>query len=228
MKTVLLASAAVFALTGIASAATPAVSGKAAHPKHVYVLPHRGATTLWDQSAGTNGIAIVSQNFEATFSIYDANGADDVPAGATAGTINEIIANGTYFNGSGPATSFDVIVYKKIKAKKGKVKAKIAGTCSAQGYTDLSGFGYPDIKLSGCKGKTAEKPKKTWVAVIANLAFSAGGEWGWNTNNTVNGNASLWQNPGGGFSSTGCTSYNTTTTCIPSGEGGDFAYAILQ
>ena len=223
MKTVLLASAAVFALTGIASAATPAVSGKAAHPKHVYVLPHRGATTLWDQSAGTNGIAIVSQNFEATFSIYDANGADDVPAGATAGTINEIVANGTYFNGSGPATSFDVIIYKKIK----KGKAKVSATCSAQGYTDLSGFGYPDIKLSGCKGKTKEKPKKTRVAVIANLAFSAGGEWGWNTNNAVNGSASLWQNPGSGFA-TGCSSYGTTTTCIPSGEGGDYAYAIFQ
>ena len=55
--------------------------------------------------------------------------------------------------------------------------------------------------------------------------IGVGGEWGWNTNNTVAGKASLWKNPGNGFA-TGCTTYNTTTTCIPAGEGGDYAFAL--
>jgi hypothetical protein len=70
------------------------------------------------------------------------------------------------------------------------------------------------------------KPGTYFVSVQANMAFSVGGEWGWNTNNTVRGSASQWQNPGGGFG-TGCTTYNTTTTCIPAGEGGDFSFALL-
>ena len=57
------------------------------------------------------------------------------------------------------------------------------------------------------------------------MAFGSGGEWGWNTNNTVAGKPSLWKNAGGGFG-TGCAVYTTTTTCIPAGEGGDFAFAL--
>ena len=37
-----------------------------------------------------------------------------------------------------------------------------------------------------------------WTFVVRDLL--TGGEWGWNTNNTVVGAAGLWQNPGGGFS----------------------------
>lgn len=220
-KTVLLASAAIFALTGVASAAAshPALTVQVHQPKHVFVLPHRNTTVLYDQSQGSNGVGIVSQNFEPTFSIYDSNGADDFKLSGSH-TITEVVANGIYFNGAGPASAFDVIIFKKIK----KGKAKVRATCTNQGYTDLTGFGYPDITLSGCKGST--KAKKGSVAVIADLAFSVGGEWGWNTNNTVKQNPSLWQNPGGGFSSTGCTTYNTTTTCIAAGEGGDFAFAL--
>jgi hypothetical protein len=219
-KTILLATAAAFALcAGAASAGSshPGVSAKIA-PRHVNLRPQNGNTLLYDQSAGSNGIGIVSQNFEPTFSIYDSQGADDFKFSGKH-TVTEVVANGVYFNGSGPATGFDVTFYKKIKNGKGKV----LGTCANQAYTDLA-FGYPDITLSGCKGKTSMK--KGSVSVVADLAFGAGGEWGWNTNNTVVGAAGLWQNPGGGFS-TGCSTYTAVTTCIPSGEGGDWAFALL-
>jgi len=133
-------------------------------------------------------------------------------------------------------------------------KIKDAERCT---YDDETGFGTPDIHLvaklaakapSGdcCKcGKGTAASANTatigardavrpielaagtyWVSVVANMAFGSGGEWGWNTNNTVRGNASAWQNPGSGFA-TGCSSWGRTTTCIPSGEGGDFSYALL-
>lgn len=218
-KTLLLATAAVFALTaGAASAAKPVASAHAPQ-QHVKLRPQNGNTTLYDQSAGSNGIGIVSQTFEPSFSIYDAAGADDF-AFSGKHTVTEVIANGVYFNGAGPADSFDVTFYKKIK----KGKAKVLGTCAAQSYTDLTGTGYPDITLSGCSGKT--KMKAGLVSVVANMAFASGGEWGWNTNNTVAGNPAQWQNPGGGLS-TGCATWTTLTTCIAAGEGGDFAFALL-
>lgn len=64
-----------------------------------------------------------------------------------------------------------------------------------------------------------------WVSVQANLDFATGGEWGWNTNNTVQKKGAKWQNPGDGFG-TGCTTYKNLLTCIPAGEGGDFSFSI--
>src|SRR4051812_211710 len=86
-KTVLLAGAAALALTGGAFAGTahPTLSAKSHTGKHLIVFPSRGASVLYDQSAGTNGIGIVSQDFTDFGTTYDAQGADDftVPAGAT-------------------------------------------------------------------------------------------------------------------------------------------------
>ena len=106
-KTVLLGTTALvaFSMGGVSAAPSrPTLAVQVHQPKHVYVLPHRNSTVLYDQSAGSNGIAIVSQTFEPTFSIYDSNGADDFP-NLGAAKINEVIANGTYVNGSGPADS---------------------------------------------------------------------------------------------------------------------------
>ena len=69
-------------------------------------------------------------------------------------------------------------------------------------------------------------PAARFICAKANMDFGSGGEWGWNTNNTVRGFASKWQNPGDGFG-TGCVTYTTTTVCIPSGEGGDFSFALI-
>lgn len=225
-KTLLLAGAAALAFSGTANAgAHPSkASTVSANSKHVFVLPHRNASVLYDQSAGSNGIAIVSQDFtDSSFpTAYDADGADDFVLPAGKHVISDVVANGTYFNGSGPAITYNVTFYKKIK--KGKGKAVL--TCTGNSYVDL-GFGQPQITLGGCTGKNKFKGgKAVYVSVYAVMPFIGGGEWGWGTNNTVNGSGAYWRNPGSGFG-TGCTGYTALLTCIPSGEGGDFAFAIL-
>ena len=64
-----------------------------------------------------------------------------------------------------------------------------------------------------------------WVSVQANMSFGTEGQWGWLTNNTVQGASSVWRQPGNG-AGTGCTTYTTTTTCLAAGEGGDFTFAV--
>src|SRR5437764_1625977 len=87
MKTVLLASAAMFALTGAAFAGA-AHPGKVAHsvPHHyVHGLPP-GTVTLYDQNDNDNGVGIVSDDFDSgSFDSYDSQIADDfkVPKGTT-------------------------------------------------------------------------------------------------------------------------------------------------
>ena len=61
-------------------------------------------------NASANGTS--SQNFEAAFDTFDNQMADDfvVPAGET-WNINQVNALGSYFNGTGPAVSFNVFFY---------------------------------------------------------------------------------------------------------------------
>src|SRR6476620_11204333 len=107
-KTVLLASAAVLALSGsaYAGAAHPALSGKATSYGYHAQLPVRGAGVIYTQRDNDNGIGIVSQNFESTFNGYDSQGADDFNVKKKA-KVAQVDADGVYFNGAGPADSYN-------------------------------------------------------------------------------------------------------------------------
>lgn len=196
----------------------------------------------FDQSANQTGIGIISQNFESTLDAYDSQAADDFSiksnckgsgrlSGAKAIQVSNVTAFGIYFNGSGPADSFNVTFYNDKKGKPGSVVKK----CANQPYT-MNGNGGFQVDLSKednpkatCVKKDLKlQPKKTyWVSVQANLDFTAGGEWGWNTVSSTTGHAAMWQNPGDGFGS-GCTAYKALTSCIDSGEGPDLAFQILR
>lgn len=204
------ALAAALAFAPMASAS----HGVGVSAKSVTHSSHTAAGACYAQHDNDNGVGIVSQDFESSLDAYDSMGADNVALKKTC-KLKTVNADGIYFNGSGPATGFNVTFYAGKKSP-----GKATKSCANASYTD-SGFGSPVIK---CTGKLSKKKAK-WVSVQAVLAFSAGGEWGWNTNNTVRGQASKWQNPGGGFG-TACSSWGDTTSCIPSGEGGDFSYGL--
>lgn len=221
LKAMLLAASATTALfttSGVrAGVVRPAFSVKV-EPQHRIAFPHRGSRLLYDQDDQDNPQAIVAQNFESAFDIYDCEAADDfkIPAGQT-WKIGKIHLGGTHFSSAGPADSFSVTFYS---SKKGKVGSAVK-TCANAGYSysDMA-FGSVDVI---CKAKL--RKGTYFLAVLANMNFSQGGEWGWITNNTVRGSPSMWRNPGGGFG-VGCTDFETTTNCIPEGEGGDFAFAL--
>jgi hypothetical protein len=216
IATVLTATAVVvgtfFAVAGTAGASrAPQFTHKgtaAAKPMHV-------DKAFCSQLDNDNGVGIVSQNFETTFDAYDSYGADDCKTKRKK-TIHTVTAIGVYFNGSGPASSETVTVYNNAAGLPGS-------TLATQTQVGADAGGTFTITLS--PGITMKRGKH-WISVVANMNFSSGGEWGWNTNNTQKGYPSAWENPGGGFSSTGCTSWKATTTCIPAGEGPDFAYAL--
>jgi hypothetical protein len=108
------------------------------------------------------------------------------------------------------------VTFYKGKGKPGKVLKDFQGAS----YTDAA-FGSFDVTT---KGKISKKAH--WVSVQANLAFSSGGEWGWNTNNTARQNNSMWQNPGGGFA-TGCSTWGDQQTCLGAqGQGPDFSFSL--
>ena len=148
-KTLFLAAAAAFAMSAQAAGpgATSAGTGAKASPGNSPLA------TLYDQNSDDNGVGIVSQNFEATFDAYDAQGADDftVPSGKV-WTVTSVQATGVYFNGAGPCDSVNVTFYKNKNGKPGGVVADHQGVTGnfASGWTlsfddGFVGPGEPDF-----------------------------------------------------------------------------------
>jgi len=226
-KTVLLAGVAALALSGTAFAG-------ASHPGAVaHGLAHQvikgaepGSVTLYDQTGNDSGIGIVSDNFDSgSFDNYDDQAADDfsVPAGHT-WKIKEVDAIGVYFNGSGPQDGVNLFLYKN---KHGLPSGAPLVECD--NLTPTDNFGSFTIKVpKSCKlhAKGGTSGKTYWLSVQANMNFVGGrGEWGWENQTTSEGNPAAWQNPGGGFSSTGCTVWKQENQCIPDGQG-DHMFAL--
>lgn len=203
------------AAAGPAPGLDHAGSVKSVRLLHRAQAPHP-AGVLYDQNNNDAGIGIVSQNFESDFDIYDSQGADDfvVPDRGHPWQITGITVTGVYFNGAGPAASENVTFYRDANGAPGEV----VNTQTVVGADSNGSFTIPLAKFALPQGHY-------WVSVQANMDFSSGGEWGWETGSVQNGTAAAWQNPADGFG-TGCTSWGTLTTCIPSGEGPDFMFSL--
>ena len=190
-KTLLLATAAVVALSAGGASAVPVASfwGKSS-PFHI----PENAQVLYNQNSNFTGEAIDSQNFTSSmFSTYDDQGADDfvVPKGVT-WTITEVDVAGQYFNGAGPATSENVVFYSNYKVfdRPGKVLKKFKNLKGGGLGTSAASFAIapPDGGVTLASGHY-------WVSVIANLDFNKGGEWGWDVSSVQHGDLAMWRNP---------------------------------
>jgi hypothetical protein len=218
-KSLVLTTAAILALSAAAaSAAGPTMSsagkGLKAFPP---VAQADAASFLYVQNGTDSGIGIVSQNFETSFDIYDSQAADDfvVPAGH-GWAVSQVLVRGVYFNGFGPANSEHVTFYKDAGGLPGMAVADFPAIVGTDNGTGSFMINLPTaVRL---------RAGTYWVSVQANLAFTVGGEWGWENQTTVVGNPAAWQNPNGGFG-IGCTTWTTETTCIPDGQG-DHIFAL--
>ena len=154
--------------------------------------PKAPDVVLYDQydNPGTNSVS--SQNFEPAFDIYDNFAADDfiVPGGQT-WNISEVDVLGTYFNGTGPANSFNVFIYQES----GGLPGTLVYSALDQPFTTADDLNFV-INLT----TTAVLTQGTyWISVQANMDFAVGGQWGWTDRMVQANNPAAWQNPGGGF-----------------------------
>jgi hypothetical protein len=172
---------------------------------------------LYDQydSAGTT--ASVSQDFETVNDAYDSQLADDfvVPSGQT-WTINEVDVQGLYFNGPGPADSFNVWFYQN--------NGTLPGTQVYQA-TGLAYSGNPDFVIP-LTSPAVLSAGTYWVSVQARMDFTPGGEFGWYDRTAQSNSGAAWRNPGDGFA-TGCTDWTGKTVCIPTATGPDQVYRLM-
>jgi uncharacterized protein YciU (UPF0263 family) len=177
-------------------------------PARQFVRPPTESAILVDQTDAPGTNSYTSQDFEASFDIYDNQGADDftVPGGDT-WTVNQIVALGVYYNGFGPMPTANVYFYNDNAGFPGS----LITTVNAAPASDVGGtitVNLPNIVLGS---------GTYWVSVQARMDFGAGGQWGWTGNSTPAGDGAAWQNPGDGFV-TGCTTWGREATCIAATE----------
>jgi hypothetical protein len=193
----------------------PLPGSPASAPVHV----DSAAKSCSEQLAGDTGRAVVSQNFEPEFNVYDNRGADDFTLLRRC-TIATVEVIGTYFDGIGGADSVDV----KFYADGGGTPGALLEHRKNLGYSDPTGTGSFTIPLAV---PVPLKAGTYWVSVRANIDFSTRGQWGWSTVGMAKGSHAKWKNPGDGFG-TGCVTYGDLKTCVPVDEGPDFAFALLK
>src|SRR5437764_8196050 len=208
------AGAAATKLSGVQSA-RPATTGPAfsiGRPP----APAAPNVVLWDQfnNAGTN--ATLSATFT-DFPTFSSDLADDftVPAGAT-WSVTSIDAQGTYFNGPGPATSWNVYIYNNASCLPSTVVYSILNTTVTVVGTTFTVNLVPAAVLP---------PGQYFVEIQANMTFGTQGEWGWTDRTLQCLCPAAWQNPGGGFGV--CPTWAPKlATCVPGASGPDQVYRL--
>jgi len=146
----------------------PTVSSGPSVPKFsMPPVPKLPAVTLYDQYNNAGANSTVSQDFETANNAFDNQLADDfvVPGGQT-WNITEVDVQAVYFNGPGPAASFNVFFYQD--------SGTLPGT-NVYTATGLSYSGNPDFVIP-LTAPAVLTPGTYWVSVQARMDFTPFGE----------------------------------------------------
>jgi subtilisin-like proprotein convertase family protein len=173
---------------------------------------------LYDQYNNAESFATSSQNFEPANDAFDDFLADDfVIPDSMSWSISSVEANGLYYNGSGPASSFNVFFYydNSSTGLPGAPAASRVNQSFALAAGDFQVTLSPSVFLN---------PGHYWVSVQANENSDPNGQWGW-INRTVAANqGAAWQDPGGGFGL--CQAWTRATACFGGRTGPDQVFRL--
>ena len=178
--------------------------------------PKTPQVVLYDQYNNASATATLSATFT-DFPTFSSDLADDfvVPAGQT-WNVQSIDADGVYFNGAGPATSWNVFIYTNSGSLPGHAGLQHVKPASHAGGHDLYGKPGPAAVLAA---------GTYWIEIQANMTFGTQGEWGWTDRTVLSNSPAALQNPGGGF---GCLHDLDAKAggCIPTAGGPDQVYRL--
>ena len=173
--------------------ALSATNGVAEAQNSISPVPGATALELWDQYDNAGTAVTLSATFTDVPS-FNSDLADDfvVPIGQ-AWEMRWIDVDGAYFNGPGPANSFNVFFYYDNGGFPGMQvwSRTLLSDWIQNGSTftiNLPQFGRPILY-----------PGTYWVEIQANMTAMCCGEWGWTNRTVANVNAAVWQNPSGSF-----------------------------
>ena len=196
-------------------ATTAAMAG--AHILIAPLAPKAPQVVLYDQYNNLGANATLSATFT-DFPTFSSDLADDfiVPSGQT-WSIQSIDADGVYFNGMGPANSWNVFIYADAGGMPGAVLFSVSNTTVTQINTTYT----VNLSPAACPLPTGHY----WVEIQANMTFNPNGEWGWTDRIVQSGSPAQWQNPGGGFGM--CPTWMAKqAVCVTGASGPDQVFRL--
>lgn len=201
LKGILVVTAVMLLATGAFAEMTTAGQGAANQPPNWV-----NQTTLYNQTANYGGSLASTQNFEAGYDAYDAEGADDfVVTWADGWNVEQVGAIAGYWNGTGPAASMNVVLYDDASGMPGSAVC----TYMNNAYTDDGAGNF----LMDFSGTPCYLPAGTyWFGFQGNVDFAVGGQFGWGLETVQTGLPGMWRNPLDGFGN-GCTTWTVRTAC---------------
>jgi len=158
---------------------------------------------LYDQTAAGNINGYASQDFEASFDIYDCQAADEFVVPAPGWSVDQVVVSGQY-SIAGPAAGFNVYFY----SNSGSLPGALVYSGASQPFVQAS-----DVFTITLGTPAVLAPGTYWVSVQCRMDFSPFGQWYWNQVDGAYGSVAAWQNPGGGFGTT-CATWGNIQTCI--------------
>lgn len=196
----------------------PATATSSAAPLHmggsaVHLAVPSGSQSCYTNMGPDASEGINSQIFEKKYTAYNSSGAADFTV-KTACTFSTVMAPGRYYNGTGPARSETVTVYRARNGQPGKV----INTQTVKGQDKKGSFTIPVQEVSLAPGRY-------FVGVQANMGLVKGGQWGWEVTTVQRGSTDLWANPGGAMGV--CPDWTDVVTCFAS-NGPDYMVALLS
>jgi Concanavalin A-like lectin/glucanases superfamily len=168
------------------------------------LAPHFPQVILYDQYNNAGAGLTPSDTFT-DFSMSDADLADDfvVPAGQT-WNVESIDADGVYWEGFGPANSFNVFIYTDNAGLPGTQIFSTTNQPWAQSGTTFTVTLSPAAVLS---------PGTYWIEIQANMTFDVGGWWSWTSRTVQSNQGAAWQSPGGGWFDIFCPTWSRKADC---------------
>jgi hypothetical protein len=158
----------------------------------------RGSNILFDTTVGVSPPAAgaVSQNFTDLPNSTQAFAADDFTVPDCGWEVERVVLQGSYAEGSGPATSFNLFVLAKTGSL--PVSTDPAGTAlfifNNVAYAETS----PGVFEIPISGGLILPEGDYWLIAQANMSSSVGGQWLWSESSltpnsgTTNGDESAW------------------------------------
>jgi len=165
---------------------------------------------LYDQFNNASTTSSLSATFT-DFPTFSSDLVDDfvVPAGQT-WNVQSIDTGGVYFNGTGPATSWNVFIY----TNNGGFPETVVYSTLNQPVTEASGTFTVNMSPAAVLAAGTY-----WIEIQANMTFGSQGEWGWVDRTVQSNSPAKFQNPGGGLGV--CPTWTAKLTCIPTAGGPD-------
>lgn len=152
--------------------------------------------------------------------------------------VTKVKALGQYYNGTGPADSFNVTVYKNDTSGTIDEPGKKQCSFKEQTYKEDGSPGTVQMftipKRGTLKGPDCalKRGDTYWLEVQAVMSFDPNGQWGWEVVTEQSGNAADWHESAEGLFGTACLpKYEDELTmqdCIFGGDTGvpDFAFSV--